>query len=79
MEFVLIEKAKSSAYFKQVERIYLDSFPISQLRPTRMITQMLAVDPNYHLFVARQSDTLVGFTLVYSFNDLNIQFLDSWR
>jgi GNAT superfamily N-acetyltransferase len=76
MEFVLIEKAKSSAYFKQVEQIYLDSFPISQLRPTRMITRKLAVDPNYHLFVARQSDTLVGFTLVYSFNDLNIQFLD---
>jgi GNAT superfamily N-acetyltransferase len=76
MEFVLIEKSKSSAYFKQVEKIYLDSFPISQLRPTKMITRMLAVDPNYHLFVARQSDTLVGFTLVYSFNDLNIQFLD---
>lgn len=76
MEFVLIEKAKSSAYFKQVERIYLDSFPISQLRPTRMITRMLAVDPNYHLFMARQSDTIVGFALVYSFNDLNIQFLD---
>lgn len=76
MEFVLTDKAKSPAYFKRVERIYLDSLPISQLRPTRMITRMLAVDPNYHLFVARQSDTLVGFTLVYSFNGLNIQFLD---
>jgi hypothetical protein len=76
IEFVLIEKAKSSANFKQVERIYLDSFPIPQLRPTRMITRMLAIEPNYHLFVARQIDTLVGFTLVYSFNDLNIQFLE---
>jgi GNAT superfamily N-acetyltransferase len=76
MEFVLVEKAKSPAYFKRVEKIYLDSFPVSQLRPTRMITRMLAVDPNYHLFVARQSDTLVGFTLVYAFNDLNTQFLD---
>src|ERR687891_9692 len=43
MEFVLVEKAKSPAYFKRVEKIYLDSFPISQLRPTRMITQMVNI------------------------------------
>ena len=76
MEFELIEKAKSPAYFKQLERIYLDSFPALQRRPTRMITRMLEVDPNYHLFVARQNETLVGFTLVYAFNDLSVPFLD---
>ena len=41
-----------------------------------MITRMLEVDPNYHLFVARQNETLVGFTLVYAFNDLGVPFLD---
>lgn len=66
----------SHAYFKQAEKIYMDSFPASQIRPTRMIIRMLEADPNYHLFVARQSETVVGFTLVYAFNDLRAVFLD---
>jgi hypothetical protein len=46
-DFSIVEKAKAHAYFKQVERIYLASFPESQIRPTKMITRMLEFDPNY--------------------------------
>jgi ribosomal protein S18 acetylase RimI-like enzyme len=76
-EFSLVEKAKAHAYFKQVEGIYLTSFPESQIRPTKMITHMLQFDPNYHLFLARQYDSIVGFSLLYAFKDLNAAFLDS--
>jgi len=41
MDFVEVERAKSLAYFKQVEEIYLASFPVSQIRPTKMVTRML--------------------------------------
>ena len=76
MDFVEVERAKSLAYFKQVEEIYLASFPVSQIRPTKMITRMLEFDSNYHLFVVKQHDFLVGFSLLYAFNELNIAFLD---
>ena len=76
MDFVEVERAKSLAYFKQVEEIYLASFPVSQIRPTKMITRMLEFDSNYHLFVVKQHDFLVGFSLLYVFNELNIAFLD---
>jgi GNAT superfamily N-acetyltransferase len=76
LDFVLVEKPNSLAYFKQAERIYLDSFPVSQIRPTKMITRMLEFDPNYHLLVAREDDFIVGFSLLYAFNELNAAFLD---
>ena len=76
MDFVLVEKGMSPAYFKQVERIYLDSFPVSQIRPSKMITRMLEFDPKFHLLVVRQGDLIVGFTLVYAFNELDVAFLD---
>jgi ribosomal protein S18 acetylase RimI-like enzyme len=76
MDFSLVEKAMSPAYFKKVERIYLASFPISHIRPTKMITHMLEIDPNYHLFLVRQYDTIVGFSLLYAFNQLSTAFLD---
>ena len=76
MDFVEVERAKSLAYFKQVEKIYLASFPVSQIRPIKMITRMLEFDSNYHLFVVKQHDFLVGFSLLYAFNELNIAFLD---
>jgi len=44
MDFVEVERAKSLAYFKQVEEIYLASFPVSQIRSTKMITRMLEFD-----------------------------------
>ncbi len=75
-EFSLVEKAKAHAYFKQVEGIYLASFPESQIRPTKMITRMLQFDPNYHLILAQRYDTIVGFSLLYAFKDLNAAFLD---
>jgi hypothetical protein len=75
-EFSLVEKAKAHASFKQVEGIYLTSFPESQIRPTKIITHMLQFDPNYHLFLARQYDSIVGFSLLYAFKDLNAAFLD---
>lgn len=76
MDFSLVERVKSAAYFEQVERIYLASFPISQIRPTKMITHMLEFDPNYHLLLVRQRDTIVGFSLLYAFNELSAAFLD---
>jgi len=45
MDFLLVENAKYTAYFKQVEKIYLDSFPVTQVRPTKTITCMLEFDP----------------------------------
>lgn len=75
-EFSLVEKAKAHAYFKQVEGIYLASFPESQIRPTKRITRMLQFDPNYHLILAQRYDTIVGFSLLYAFKDLNAAFLD---
>ena len=76
MDFVLVEKGMSPAYFKQVERIYLDSFPVSQIRPSKMIIRMLEFDPNYYLLVAREDYFIVGFTLVYAFNELDLAILD---
>ena len=75
-EFSLVEKAKAHAYFKQVDGIYLASFPESQIRPTKMITRMLQFDPNYHLILAQRYDTIVGFSLLHAFKDLNAAFLD---
>lgn len=46
VDFVLVEKPDSLAFFRQVERIYLDSFPVSQIRPTKTIIRMLEFDPN---------------------------------
>jgi ribosomal protein S18 acetylase RimI-like enzyme len=76
MDFSLVEKVRSPAHFEQVERIYLASFPVSQIRPTKMITHMLEFDPNYHLLLVRQWDTIVGFSLLYAFNELSAAFLD---
>ena len=75
-EFSSVEKAKAYAYFKQVEGIYLASFLESQIRPTKMIIRMLQFDPNYHLILAQRYDTIVGFSLLYAFKDLNAAFLD---
>ena len=76
VDFVLVEKPDSLAFFRQVERIYLDSFPVSQIRPTKMIIRMLEFDPNYYLLVAREDDFIVGFSMLYAFNELNTAFLD---
>jgi acetyltransferase (GNAT) family protein len=75
-DYSLVKKTNSPACFRQVERIYLASFPVLQIRPTRMIIRMLEFDPNYHLFLVRQCNTVVGFSLLYLFNELNAAFLD---
>ena len=67
MDFVEIERAKSLAYFKQVEKIYLASFPVSQIRPTKMITRMLEFDTNYHLFVGETTRLPSGIFLTLCF------------
>ena len=68
VDFVLVEKPDSLAFFRQVVRIYLDSFPVSQIRPTKMIIRMLEFDPNSYLLVAREDYFIVGFSLLYAFN-----------
>jgi hypothetical protein len=72
----LVEKAMSLLCFKKVERIYLASFPVSQIRPTKLIIRMHELDPKYHLILVRKYDTKVGFALLYTFNELSIAFLD---
>lgn len=76
MELVHVERAKSVNYFDRVNRIYIDSFPDSQIRPNEMLRQMLGTDPNYHLFIARHQDSLVGFSLLYTFSELGVGLLD---
>lgn len=62
--------------FKKVERIYLAFFPVSQIRPTKLIIRMHELDPKYHLILVRKYDTIVGFALLYAFNELSTAFLD---
>ena len=41
-----------------------------------MNIRMLEFDPNCHLFVVGQSDAKMGLTMVYTFNELGVAFLD---
>ena len=68
----LVEKAMSLLCFKNVEKIYL----VSQIRPTKLIIRIHELDPKYHVILVRKCDTIVGFALLYAFNELNTAFLD---
>lgn len=45
-------------------------------RNCALLRQMLETDPNYHLFIARHKDSLVGFSLLYTFTELGVGLLD---
>jgi GNAT superfamily N-acetyltransferase len=76
MDLEHVKKTKSVEYFDQIERIYIDSFPASQVRSEKKIRQMLETDPQYHLFIAKHRDLPVGFSLLYVFNELRVALLD---
>lgn len=76
MEIIDVEKSESFYYLDQIRRLYTASFPSAQIRPIEIITKMLELDPNYHLFGVRIHNSIVGFSLLYTFNDLKFAFLD---
>jgi len=47
-----------------------ESYPVS------LIIKLLETDPNYQLYVAKENNKFVGFSLIYFFNELKICYLD---
>lgn len=67
MEIIDVEKSESFYYLDQIRLLYAASFPSAQFRPIEIITKMLDLDPNYHLFGVRIHNSIVGFSFLYTF------------
>ena len=56
-----------SATFEASMEIYSTSFPANETRPVEKTREMVAAGDGYRLFVATESGTVVGMSLVYVF------------
>lgn len=75
--FMLFREVKdiTSVEFDQFLEIYSISFPPVEKKPIEKIIEMFNKDKNYHLYVAKDN-SVIGFSLLYIFPDLNIGLLD---
>ena len=69
-------KDYNSIEFKQSIEIYKRSFPYNETRPSREIENMLKNDNNYYLIASLNDNTVIGISLMYIFESLNIGLLD---
>lgn len=76
--FMIIEELKnfSGPEFNEFLKIYSSSFPLVELKPIEKVVNMLKNDANYHLYVVKERDTVVAFSLLYLFPALKISLLD---
>lgn len=65
-----------SSELEQTMRIYSTSFPLVETKPIDQISTMLKNDKNYHLYVALENSSVVGFSLLYVLKNLEIGLLD---
>jgi len=65
-----------SIEFKQSLEIYKSSFPPNETRSIEKVVAMLKNDKDYHLFIAKNDNFVVGISLLYVFRSLNIGLLD---
>ena len=60
----------------QLENLYTSSFPPVETRPILKVDEMLKNQSNYHLFIVKENNSIIGFALVYIFLNLNVSLLD---
>jgi GNAT superfamily N-acetyltransferase len=65
-----------SIEFKQSLKLYKSSFPPNETRSIKKVVAMLKVDKDYHLFITKNNNFVVGISLLYVFRSLNIGLLD---
>ena len=65
-----------SPEFEQSMEIYKSSFPSNETRAVEGIVLLLKNDLNYHLFISKNNNSVVGISLMYIFNSLKIGLLD---
>jgi len=77
MESIILKKIDdfTSNEFDQVLNIYSVSFPPVETKPVEKILDLLKGD-DYHLYIAMEKSKVLGFSLLYVFNDLKIGLLD---
>jgi GNAT superfamily N-acetyltransferase len=65
-----------SIEFKQSLELYKSSFPPNETRSIEKVVAMLKGDKDYHLFITKNNNYVVGISLLYVFRSLNIGLLD---
>ena len=60
----------------KLENLYLQSFPAVETRPISKLNELLKNQSNYHLFIAKEDDSVIGFALVYILSNHNVSLLD---
>jgi GNAT superfamily N-acetyltransferase len=65
-----------SPEFEQCIKIYKSSFPLNETRAVERVVTMLKDDLNYHLFISKKNNSVVGMSLMYIFKSLKIGLLD---
>ena len=60
----------------ELENLYLESFPPVETRPISKLNELLKIQSNYHLFIVKENDSIIGFALVYILSNHNVSLLD---
>ncbi len=57
-------------------KLYMNSFPAVERRPIEKLNEMVKNDEKYHLYIVKEDNSIIGFSLVCELPDEKVSLLD---